>query len=152
MTISERIIFIHGLFGSSQGVKATLLRQRYPHILTPDFNGSLDERMDALREILGEEKGWTMLALFTTQHPEQVDKLVLFAPALIWPDFASQPPQPVDVPTVVFHGAGDEIVPIEDVRKLCQRVFNNLDFHQVDDDHGLYETVQALDWKALLED
>jgi len=161
MTIPQRMIFIHGLYGSSQGVKATLLRQRYPHILTPDFEGSLEERMGALREILGDETGWTMLgssfgglmaALFAIEHPEQVEQLVLFAPALIWPDFASQPPDPIDVPTVVYQGNRDKIVPIDAVRELCRQAFNRLTFHEVDDDHGLYETVHALDWEALLED
>jgi len=37
-----RLIFIHGLEGSSQGVKATLLRGLFPGILTPDFRGSLE--------------------------------------------------------------------------------------------------------------
>lgn len=160
MTPPYPMIFIHGLYGSSQGVKSTLLRQHYPDILTPDFEGSLEERMDVLRDILGDKKGWTILgssfgglmaALHATRTPEKVDKLFLFAPALIWPDFASQPPDPIDVPTVVYHGAWDNIVPIEPVRKLCDKVFNNLTFHEVDDDHGLYQTVHAIEWKALLE-
>ena len=61
MIDQNRVIFIHGLMGDSMGVKATLLREKFPRILTPDFDGSLDERMGSLREILGEIDGWTMI-------------------------------------------------------------------------------------------
>jgi len=155
----NRLIFIHGLEGSSQGVKATLLRGLFPGILTPDLRGSLDERMVALGEILGEARGWTIVgssfgglmgALFACRYPEQVRKLVLLAPALIWPDFASSPPAPVEVPTVVYHGESDELIPLAQVRQLAEQVFTDLSFHAVDDDHGLYKTVHELDWEALL--
>ena len=42
MTVdAARLIFIHGLEGTSQGVKATLLRGLFPGLLAPDFPGSL---------------------------------------------------------------------------------------------------------------
>lgn len=155
----KRLIFLHGLEGSSQGVKASLLRGLFPGMLTPDFNGGLDERMQALSAWLGEETGWTIVGssfgglmgvLFTCQRPAQVRRLVLLAPALVWPDFASAPPAPVDTPTVLYHGLRDAIVPLEPVRRLAQQVFENLELHVVDDDHGLYQTVHAIDWPALL--
>ena len=153
-------IFLHGLEGSSQGVKARLLRDLYPDMLAPDFSGSLEERMQQLRLVMGEMRGWTitgssfgglMGVLFTCQHPEQVEKLVLLAPALIWPDFASAPPAAVDTPTVVYHGSRDSLVPLEPTRWLAGQVFRNLEFHVVDDDHGLYRTVHEIDWKVLLD-
>lgn len=155
-----RLIFIHGLEGSSQGVKATLLRGLYPGMLIPDFRGSLDERMAALHQHLGTRGAWTIVgssfgglmgALFACQRPEQVRKLVLLAPALVWPDFAASPPAPVDVPVVLYHGKLDTIVPLEPVRDLAGKVFTNLTFHALDDDHGLYKTVHELDWRALLD-
>lgn len=155
----RRLIFIHGLEGSSQGVKATLLRGLYPEILTPDFPGDLAARMEKLRAVLDKGRNWTVVgssfgglmgALFTTEHPGQVRKLVLLAPALIWPDFASRPPGPVDTPTVVYHGRRDTLIPLNLVRNLAEQVFLNLEFHEVDDDHGLYQTVQALDWPVVL--
>ena len=91
-----------------------------------------------------------MAALFTSQRPSQVRKLILLAPALVWPDFASSPPQPVSVPTMVYHGSRDEIIPLEPVRQLAEQVFLQLDFRIVDDDHGLYQTVHALDWADIL--
>jgi len=159
MTTKTRLIFIHGLEGSSHGVKASLLRGLFPNILTPDFRGSLEERMESLREILGKTAGWKivgssfgglMAALFACQHPEQVGRLVLLAPALVWPDFSSASLGPVDVPVVVYHGTKDELLPLELIRSLAERAFSNLDFRVVDDDHGLYKTVHALDWLDLL--
>jgi pimeloyl-ACP methyl ester carboxylesterase len=156
----ENLIFLHGLEGSSQGVKASLLRGLFPGILTPDFPGSLEQRMAQLNVILAAQLNWTiigsslgglMAAMFAAWHPEQVKRLVLLAPALIWPDFASDLPAPVDVPTIIYHGRQDDLVPLEPVRELAQRVFRNLKFHAVDDDHGLYKTVHAIDWPALLE-
>ena len=161
MTDQNRLIFIHGLMGSSSGVKATLLRENFPEILTPDFEGSLDERMERLRQILGDKSGWTLIgssfgglmaSLYTCEHPYQVKKLVLLAPALIWPDFAESPPEPVSVPAVVFHGTRDELIPIERSQELAEKVFLNLVFNAVEDDHGLYNTVHALDWETLLSD
>ena len=156
----KQIIFIHGLEGSSQGVKASLLRSLFPGILTPDFPGSLEQRMTQLDGILGGQRNWTMIgsslgglmaAMFTIQHPEQVKRLVLLAPALIWPDFAASSPEPVYVPTIIFHGLQDTMVPLAPVRILAKRVFRDLKFYAVDDDHGLYKTVHAIDWPALLE-
>ncbi len=159
MSGKKRRIFIHGLEGSSQGVKARRLRDLFPDILTPDFEGSLNERMSQLAEILGDSRGWwiigssfggLMAAIYTCLHPSQVDKLILLAPALIWPDFASSLPDPVSVPVVVYHGSRDEIISLSSVRDLSEKVFLNLDFRVVDDDHGLYKTVHSIDWHDLL--
>jgi pimeloyl-ACP methyl ester carboxylesterase len=155
----EQIIFIHGLEGSSQGDKATLLRSLFPGMLTPDFRGSLEERMHALLEILGKRAGWTLIgsslgglmaALFTCQHPGQVRKLVLLAPALILPEFSAALPAQVDVPTVVYHGTRDTVVPLDPTRRLAEQVFRNLDFRVVDDEHRLFKTMQEVEWKKVL--
>ncbi|MBN2501342.1 MAG: hypothetical protein JXB38_11235 [Anaerolineales bacterium] len=159
MTTYEHILFIHGLEGSSQGVKASLIRENFPGALIPDFSGSLEERMAKLEPILETRDDWVvagssfgglMAALYTCARPNKVRKLVLFAPALIWPDFAANPPGPVDVPTVVYHGTQDALIPVAVVRSLAEAVFTNLDFRIVDDDHGLYKTVHEIDWEDLL--
>lgn len=161
MIDQKRLIFIHGLEGSSQGVKASLLRGFYPGILIPDFSGSLQDRMAKLYTLLDDSTGWVIVgssfggmmgALFTCQKPMQVEKLVLLAPALIWPDFANSPPNPISVPVVIYHGSEDEIIPVESVRALAEQVFLNLDLRIVNDDHGLYETVHNIDWMELLGD
>jgi predicted esterase len=91
-----------------------------------------------------------MGALFTCRQPAQVRKLVLLAPALVWPDFAAHPPKPVDVPTIVYHGRNDKMIPLDVVRKLAEAVFRDLQFNAVDDDHGLYKTAHEIDWHKLL--
>jgi len=155
----SRLIFIHGLEGTSQGTKATLLRGYFPGMLTPDFHGSLDERMAVLNKILGGKTGWKLIgsslgglmaAIFTCQHPEAVDQLVLLAPALILPQFAETNPQPVSVPTVVYHGKQDTVVLLEPTLILAKQVFTNLTYNIVEDDHGLYQTVHKIDWNQLL--
>ena len=153
------LIFLHGRESSSRGFKATMLRGLFPTILVPDFTGPLEERMARLMPILAAKSGWVVIgssmgglmgALFTCQHPEQVKKLILLAPALTWPGFADHPPAPVSTPTIVYHGRRDTVVPLEPVRTLCERAFTNLTFHAVDDDHRLRETVQAIDWLSLV--
>jgi pimeloyl-ACP methyl ester carboxylesterase len=157
---TQKLIYLHGLDSSSQGVKARLLRGLFPEIVTPDFGGALEQRMTKLESIVGDTQGWAMVgssfgglmaALFACRNPEQVSKLILLAPALIWPDFAAAPPAPVSMPVVVYHGRRDELIPLAAVQGLAERVFTNLDFHTVDDDHGLYQTVHAIDWRAIVQ-
>ena len=155
----QRMIFLHGLESSGQGYKATMLRALFPAMLTPDFGGTLDQRMLQLVPILGEESDWVIVgssfgglmgALWTCAHPYQVRKLVLLAPALSHPAFAATPPAPVSVPCLAYHGQRDSIVPYAPVKTLIEQVFHNATFHLVDDDHMLRTTVQAIDWQTLL--
>lgn len=154
-----RRIFIHGLDSSSQGVKATHLRQIFEDILTPDFRGSLEERMAQLSAVMGRRQGWRivgssfgglMAAYYACWHPRQVEKVILLAPALIWPDFAASPPPAIDTPVIIYHGKRDTLIPLEAVKPLAKQVFRNLDFHCVDDDHSLHQTFFSLDWLELL--
>ena len=156
---TKHLIFIHGSESNSQTYKATLLRGLFPGMLTPDFTGPLIERMAQLESILGNQTGWTivgsslgglMAALFATQHPGQVCKLVLLAPALILPEFVEHIPAPVAVPTVVVHGTRDELLPLEAGRKVAEAVFTNLTNIVVDDNHRLHKTAEELDWEKLL--
>ncbi len=159
MSNNNPLIFIHGLESSGQGFKGAMLRSLFPEILTPDFTDSLDRRMAQLEPILAGRSSWVMIgssfgglmaALFACQQPGQVKKLILLAPALIHPDFAAKPPGPISVPTVIYHGQQDTVVPLEPVQALAEQTFLNLTFHPVDDDHRLHQTVQALDWPELI--
>ncbi len=159
--IDPRLIFIHGLVSSGQGLKGNLLRGLLPGILTPDFEGPLEDRMARLASILSDQTGWVIIgssfgglmgAMFTCRYPQQVKKLIMLAPALIWPDFAQALPLPVSVPTVIYHGLRDTLIPLELVRPLAEQVFLKLTFHAVDDDHGLRATVEAIDWLALVSE
>ena len=154
------MIFLHGLESSSQAYKASVMRKSYPELIVPDFTGPLEARMEALYPILGNEKDWTIIgssfgglmgAIFTCEHPEQVGKLVMLAPALMLPQFASFPGhEPVSVPTTVIHGTQDNTVPLEPVREIAQKVFSNLNYLIVDDDHRLHKATDMLDWKTIL--
>ena len=116
--------------------------------------------MEALYPILGEEKDWTIVgssfgglmgAIFTCEHPDQVRKLVLLAPALMLPEFASYlDREPVSVPTTIIHGTQDTVVPLEEVREIARKVFSNLTYEIVDDDHRLHKATDTLDWKTIL--
>jgi pimeloyl-ACP methyl ester carboxylesterase len=156
----KRILYLHGLESNSQTYKAALIRAVYPDLITPDFTGSLDERMEQLYPILGMESNWTLIgssygglmsALFTTQHPAQVRKQILLAPALMLPEFAEHLPAPVEVPTIIIHGRQDTIVPVVTNKPLAEKVFRNLEYRLVDDDHRLHQTAAALDWNALIQ-
>jgi len=160
MIDASRLIFIHGSESNSQTYKATLLRGLFPGMVTPDFTGSLSERMAQLEAILGDQTGWTiigsslgglMAALFATQAPGQVRKLALLAPALTLPEFAEIPPASIDVPTLIVQGTRDELIPVEAARGIAEKVFTNLTYLVVDDDHRLHKTAEEMDWQTLLE-
>jgi len=160
MIDASRLIFIHGSESNSQTYKATLLRGLFPGMLTLDFTGSLSERMAQLETILGDQTGWTiigsslgglMAALFATQAPGQVRKLALLAPALTLPEFAEIPPASIDVPTLIIQGTRDELIPLEASRGIAEKVFTNLTYLVVDDDHRLHKTAEEMDWQTLLE-
>ena len=160
MLDAKRIIYLHGLESNSQTHKAALVRAIYPDLVVPDFTGSLDERMQKLYPILGSASNWTLIgssygglmaALFSTRFPAQVRKQILLAPALMLPEFAEHLPAPIDVPTIIIHGRQDTIVPLDVIKPLAEKVFRQLDYRLVDDDHRLHQTADGLDWKSILE-
>ncbi len=159
---TTRILFIHGSDSSGQTYKAQVLRKTFSELISPDFTGPLAVRLAQMEAIVKNKDGWTLIgsslgglmaALFTTQHPGQVRKQVLLAPALHLPEF-SRPrhlPKPVDVPTILIIGKKDDIIPGETVRQLTKQVFPKLTYLSVDDDHRLHYTTDHLDWKDLLK-
>jgi pimeloyl-ACP methyl ester carboxylesterase len=158
--MTHNMIFIHGLESSSQTYKASVIRNSFPELIVPDFTGPLEARMKALYPILGDKRDWTIVgssfgglmgAIFTCEHPDQVRKQVLLAPALMLPEFASfLGREPVSVPTTIIHGTQDTVVPLEEVREIAEKVFSNLIYHIVNDDHRLHIATDTLDWKTIL--
>jgi len=59
-------------------------------------------------------------------------------------------PGPIPVPTILIHGTQDGVVPLEPVREIAERLFSNLTFYSVDDDHRLHRTANELDWNMIL--
>lgn len=153
-------VFIHGLESSSQGDKGVYFRTRYPDMIIGDYIGSLKERMQTLYSrlegktnliLVGSSYGGLMAALFACQQEARVRKLILLAPALSLPDFVPYLSRRLPVPTALFHGSEDDVVPPEPVRLIAETVFLNLTYFRVIDDHSLHGTFSTMDWDSLLE-
>lgn len=160
MPDTRRLVYIHGSESDSSSGKARQFREWFPGMLTPDFEGSFDERMRQLREILSDQGGWTLIGssygglmatVFTLEQEAQVRKLVLLAPALMLDPLVPLPrPGPIAVPTILIHGTLDTVVPLEPVREIAQSLFSNLTLYVVEDDHRLHKTAGELDWSSIL--
>ncbi|MBI5825464.1 MAG: alpha/beta fold hydrolase [Chloroflexi bacterium] len=157
---NSRIIYLHGLESTSQSGKARQFAEKFPGMVTPDFKGEFEERMKQLKPILGRKKNWTIIGssfgglmgtVFTCKHPTQVRKLILLAPALLRDPFASYLNlEAVSVPTIIIHGTGDDVVPLEPVREIAEKLFTNLQYIVVDDGHRLHKAFGELDWEEIL--
>ena len=174
---NTRIIYLHGSDSNSQSGKARQFAEKFPGMVTPDFTGSFKERMAQLKKIIGRKKGWTIIGssygglmgtVFTSEHPTQVRKLILLAPAILqMPDGVYHDPvigeplelsakskqglQSISVPTTIIHGTADDVVPLEPVRKTAQKLFSNLKYIVVDDGHRLQQAFKELNWEEILE-
>lgn len=152
-------VFIHGLESSSQGTKGAFFKERYPDMIIDDFDGPLSARMEKLNRILagkndlvlvGSSFGGLMAAIYACHHSERVRKLVLLAPALDLDDFKPCLEKRLALPVTVFHGREDDVVPPAPVERIARRMFANLTYHLVDDDHPLRKTFASYDWDGLL--
>ncbi len=154
------IIFIHGFESSGQGFKGRFLKNLFPEIITPDFIGSLEERMNQLRSILDEKEHWILIgssygglmaASYACQNPTMVSFLILLAPLLVHPELRPGKYPVVNVPVVIYHGKKDNVVLMEPTRARARKLFANMDFNVMNDDHMLHPTVEAIDWPQLIK-
>ncbi|GAB4337302.1 MAG: hypothetical protein Kow0089_08380 [Desulfobulbaceae bacterium] len=152
-------VFIHGLESSSRGTKARWFARRFPEMVIPDFSGSLEERMVQLRRILsgrdglvlvGSSFGGLMAAVCAMEEPSRVERVVLLAPALNFPEFAARPHRRVDVETILVVGRHDTVCPPGDVIPVAKSIFADPVITMVEDDHLLHKTFFDLDWPSLL--
>ncbi len=152
-------IFIHGLDSSSKGTKGTFFRQHYPDMIIPDFPGSLEERMGILTDVLegksdivlvGSSFGGLMATLFALDNEERVKRLVLLAPALNLAEPGTFDGRSITVPTWIYHGLKDDVIPLGEVKRIGQSLFKRLTFVELDDDHNLHSTFRHLPWDELL--
>jgi pimeloyl-ACP methyl ester carboxylesterase len=129
-------------------------------MIVEDFPGSFGERMERLEGLLrgitglilvGSSYGGLMAAVYACLHGERVEKLILLAPAIHLDDFDPFLGGTSGVPTVLIHGTGDDVVPLEPVRTRAEKVFTRLEYRLVEDDHSLHRVFPLLDWDALLE-
>lgn len=155
----SNVIFIHGLESSGSGFKGRLFKREIPGILTPDFKGSLEKRMMVLTEILEGNQPWIIIgssfgglmgALYTWKNPDNVSLLILLAPVLVHPDLNSIK-LAIDVPVIIYHGKNDDVVPLKTSKEGAMRLFSNLEYNEVDDDHMLHPTVEAINWQEIMK-
>ena len=161
MIDTSRLLYIHGSESDSNSGKARQFREWFPGMITPDFKGSFEERMDQLREIPSNTTGWILIGssygglmatVFALDHESQLRKLVLLAPALTLDPFAAHSKSTrISVPTILIHRTLDTVVPLEPVRAIAQRLFTNLTIHIVEDDHRLHKTANEMDWTSILD-
>lgn len=153
-------IFIHGQESSSQGTKGVFFRNLFPEMIIPDFTGDVSERMLKLNELLkdkeeimmiGSSLGGLMAALYTFENKKKIKKLILLAPAINLPEFNPYVSQTISIPVYVFHGREDELLPLKDIQDISKKVFTNLKFMVLDDDHRLSRKFTSIDWANLLE-
>jgi alpha-beta hydrolase superfamily lysophospholipase len=152
-------IFLHGLESSSRGAKASFLRQLYPDMVMPDFSGSLSERMKTLCAVLNRGKniiligssfGGLMATIFAMEHHGVVNRVILLAPALNFPEFSRYTMRPLDIPARMIIGQKDTVPPPEKVIPMALKIFPALQYDIVDDNHLLADTFRNIDWEAML--
>ncbi|OPY11044.1 MAG: Alpha/beta hydrolase family protein [Syntrophaceae bacterium PtaB.Bin038] len=152
-------VFIHGLESSSRGTKGLFFRERYPDMIIEDFGGPLEERMKKLNGLLERKKdlvlvgssfGGLMAAIYACENESRIRKVILLAPALHVPDFSRYLDRRVKIPALLVHGKNDDVVPPAVVKAIAERVFENLEYRLVDDDHSLHVSFPLMNWKALL--
>jgi predicted esterase len=91
-----------------------------------------------------------MAAIYACENESRVRRVILLAPALHVSDFARFLGRRVNIPVSLFHGRNDDVVPPAAVKAIAEKIFANLDYHLVDDDHSLHVTFPLMDWKALI--
>jgi len=160
-------VFIHGLESSAQGVKGAFFKEKYPDMIVEDFTGSYEERMAKLNLLLknksdlimvGSSYGGLMAAAFArrtrnrtrNRTRKKIKKLILLAPALNHMPSEARGRIKLDFPVTIYHGSRDNVVPPGPVYEIARKMFTNLTYHLVDDDHSLHQTFFTILWDELL--
>lgn len=152
-------IFIHGLDSSSRGTKASWFKEHFPQMITPDFTGTLAERLESLDAVLagyddltliGSSFGGLMATIFALENATKVRRVILLAPALNFPDFGKYRQHRSTVPARLYIGSNDTVCPAALVIPAARRVFGDLIVAETADDHLLRQTFSEINWRELL--
>lgn len=149
-------VFCHGLESGPTGRKSLALREAGIAVDTPDFRGQdLAQRIatfdgylarsEELPVVIGSSYGG-LLALCAGARLHQQGRafpaMLLCAPAI---HRAEAPADELELaphcPTVIVHGKGDAIVPIETSRKLAREHPDRVELIEVDDNHSLSSSI-----------
>jgi len=162
------IIFSHGKESGPQGTKFRALMkvaERYAHevisinyreypagtVHDQDAPGEAERRVAQLlaTPLPAHEKlilvGSSMGGYVSTVASQQLvaDGLFLMAPAFYLPGYANQHPAPRATQTLVVHGWGDTIVPVEHSIRFAKQ--HRCELHLLDGDHRLNEALPKLE-------
>ncbi|MEI6609943.1 MAG: alpha/beta fold hydrolase [Deltaproteobacteria bacterium] len=157
--MANQLVFIHGLESTAQGTKGQFFRLFSPEMIIEDYTGDFDTRMVKLRGLLaniadlilvGSSYGGLMAAQYSIENEDRVKKIILLAPALHLQEFSPPAHKKSQIPVIIYHGIGDDIVDPYKVKTIAQKYFSNLEHHFVDDDHPLRKTFPLINWKELL--
>ena len=156
-------VFIHGLESSGQGVKGAFFKEKFPDMIVEDFRGNFEERMDMLNVLLknkdnlilvGSSYGGLMASVFAcrtrNRTRKKIKRLVLLAPALNHMPSEARGRIKLDFPVTIYHGDRDKVVPPGPVYEIARKMFTDLTYHLVDDDHSLHQTFFTILWDELL--
>lgn len=153
-----RTIFLHGLDSSGYGTKGRYFSEHFPSMLRPDFDGTLQERMERLFSIVsdlsdlivvGSSFGGLMAACLALEQPDKIRRLILLAPALNFEQY-HPPVEKSPIETLLVIGTYDTVTPPGLVIPAAEATFAELRVQRVEDDHLLHQTFQNLDWPLLL--
>lgn len=151
-------IFLHGLDSSSQGTKGRFFETNFSHIIRPDFDGDLEERLQQLEKIcagksnltfIGTSFGGLIATCFALKYCQRVARLILLAPALNYGDYR-EPKVMLAMPTTLVIGRHDTVTPPDLVIPLAKKTFSNLEISIENDDHMLHNSFKRLDWETLI--
>ncbi len=143
-----RVLFIHGLEGSPQGTKARALAEHFeastPAMDTGDFEACVARQAEALVEfrpdvVVGSSFGGAVAVTLLERGLWRGPTLLLAQAAL-----HLRPPAalPDDVTVWLVHGTGDELIGVEDSRRLAATGSpDRVRLFEVDDDHSLHRVV-----------
>jgi predicted esterase len=145
-----RVQFIHGLEGSPQGAKARLLARHFetltPAMDTSDFEACVAVQANALGGfrpdvLVGSSFGAAVAVELLQRGLWRGATLLLAQAALRRSARAELPP---GVPVWLVHGLRDELIDIEESRRLAATGSPEwVVLYEVDDDHPLHETVRS---------
>jgi pimeloyl-ACP methyl ester carboxylesterase len=101
--------------------------------------------------LVGSSYGGLMAAAYAFDNEKSVKKLILLAPALNIYEFKPDLGRQLLLPVVIYHGRDDDVVSPSSVQDIARKLFANLEYHLVDDDHSLHTTFSLMNWDDLLE-
>ncbi len=159
--MANQLVFIHGLESNAQGTKGQFFRQFFPQMIIENYIGDFDTRMSKLNGLLagindlilvGSSYGGLMATQYAIENEDRVKKMILLAPALNLPQLNLPGHSALQMPVIIYHGTGDDVVDPHIVQTIAPQYFSNLEHNFVDDDHSLHKTFPLIDWKRILEE